>query len=344
MKIRVRISWLLVLLCLLLSGRPVQAHASGLKVQYFPLPAQVTPLYPVFRGKQLWFSPFELGTLMYFTPPNGKITTVPLPHVFADDLAFLTTAASDGGFWVYGVGGDTPTAYLYYLTAQNKGVVYTSHAAAFSSTPGKDGSLWYTYDGNMISKMSPNGVETDFQIRAPGYSNQYAQIVRAADDSFWCSFSNITHITPQGKWRTFYLPPYSGTPRQLIPLPDDRIWILSVDVLGNSHIAIMNAKGEAQSYTFDVPVTTMDPSNDRASFGYTKNFTTALAPDGTLWFLDYRHTQLVHSTIYGHVIKLYSFPAGGLNTTLPATLTLGPDGALWVAEPDTHRIARITLP
>jgi streptogramin lyase len=287
---------------------------------------------------------------MYFTPPNGKITTVPLPHVFADDLAFLTTAASDGFFWVYGVGGDTHTPYLYYLTAQNKGVVYTSHAYASSSTPGEDGSLWYTYDGNSISKMSPNGVETDFQIAPLGsYSNAYARIVRAADGSFWCSYTGMTHITPQGKWSTFLLPPFSGFPRQLIALPDGRIWLLAVNPFDSSStakIVIMTAKGETKSYAFDVPVTTMDPTNNAVPVpGIAKNFIYALAPDETLWFFDYRHTQLVHSTIYGHVIKLYSFPTGRPYEPddLPANLLMGPDGALWATEPGMHRIACITL-
>jgi ELWxxDGT repeat protein len=282
---------------------------------------------------------------LWFTESSGKIgrmTTTGVLSEFslpsnAPNAAIepgAITVGPDGNLWftedVPGVGAAigriTPTGVVTEFAVPG-----TGPADLRGITAGPDGNIWFTQyhldlgsghiTSNMIGKITPTGVITQFAVPTP--SSGPFEITAGPDGNLWfteLTANKIGRITPAGVFSEFAVP--ANEPLGIAVGPDGNLWF--TDNFGNE-IGKITPTGAVSEF----PLPT----------GNSPNGITA-GPDGNLWFTELFGNNVGECTPTGTVNE-FSLSAP---QSFPVAITAGPDGNIWFTEEGTSRIGQVVLP
>jgi len=199
----------------------------------------------------------------------------------------------------------------------------------YDMTAGPDCNLWFAESGlNIISRISPAGVFTDFSI--PTASSFPLSIVPGPDGNLWfteADAGNIGRITPAGVITEFPVNTASR-PIRIVSGPDGNLWFTDE---GTNAIGRMTTSGVVTE--FIVPTANANPN------------TPAVGPDGAIWFTETSSTLPGYPpAAIGRVTTTGQFTEFPIPTPsgAPVGITVGPDKNLWFTEEVANQIGRIT--
>jgi streptogramin lyase len=191
----------------------------------------------------------------------------------------------------------------------------------FGITTGPDGNVWFT-EGNLIGRMTPNGVLTEFLLPAGGGST--AWITVGSDGNLWFVEeigNQIGRITTTGVVTEFPIPTGGSRPTGLTAGPDGNLWFTES---GANKIGRITTAGVITE--FNIPTSNSGP------------YCITAGPDGNLWFTENLANRIGRITPAGAITEFPMNPGGGA----PTGITVGPDGNLWFMDWIGNKLARIT--
>ncbi len=231
---------------------------------------------------------------------------------------------SDGALWFTETAGDK----IGRITAA--GVITEFPITTVGSNPvgivaGPDGALWFAEAaGNKIGRITTAGVVTEFPVTT--VASQPNLLTVGPDGAIWFTELNgekIGRITTAGVITEFVPPTASDGPLQIVQGSDGNLWFTEA---GADKIARITPAGVITEFP------NPEPTN---AVGTTHAITPG--PDGRLYYTD------------AHNLKIGVITTGGVYSTetpIPSALggaqdiAIGPDGAIWFAEPLVNKIAR----
>jgi virginiamycin B lyase len=267
----------------------------------------------------------------------STITEFPLPPLTFNPIISTAgiTAGPDGNVWFTEpatgvVGRITPAGQVteFPTPVSNPGAI----------TAGPDGNLWFTggslLNDPSIGRITPAGQVTKFDL--PDRLGVPSGIAAGPDGNLWfteriyLSGEVVGQITPAGQLTEFTIPgPASGAASSIGAItagPDGNLWFVHDGIL-----ATITPAGALRDHVVDnlgdVALTT--------------------GPDGNLWaagtVIDPQTGQTTSAfidriSLTGSVTQ---FDLGS-SDNIPASITAGPDGNLWFAQPSIDQIGRIT--
>ncbi|HEV2238802.1 MAG TPA: zf-HC2 domain-containing protein [Ktedonobacterales bacterium] len=241
-------------------------------------------------------------------------TAFALPNAASHPTTII--AGPDGALWFTesgrgAIGRITPQGQLAEFALAGAGVYPTSLIV------GPDGKLWFAEEGaNAIGSITLGGAITEYPFVESLHPNS---IAAGADGNLWFTTAVPRHVmrmSPSGRLLGDYAIPAAGGGLPVLTRgPDGNLWFA---VPGTNTIGRISLSGAVTAFhstaTVDGPIVS--------------------GPDGNLWFSGDLGTRLGRVTPQGHFTI---FPAGGPllgAVALPGTiasLTAGPDGAVWLA-------------
>jgi YD repeat-containing protein len=234
---------------------------------------------------------------------------------------------SDGNLWVplYETGKIAKvTTTTGAVTEYSAGVKQPRDMAV-----GSDGNVWYTggtftYETNIISKMTPTGTRTAYTVPS---GDRVINITAGPDGNLWFrafpvgGTRKIGKITPNGTVTEYSLPSESN-PYAITAGPDGNVWF--ADYPRNKIVRMTPAGSITAEYSL--------PAGSGPS-EITKG------PDGNLWFTNEKTKKIGKITTSGTITE-YSVPG---ETNLASSLVAGPDGNMWFTTWGTPtRVGKIT--
>ena len=315
--------------------------------EYDVAPGSQFSLSKVLAGPDgnIWFYMSNEDSIGYITP-NGAVYT---RYVTIPQTAGCQTNISDC-FTVHDLRFG-PDHNLWYFAAQNvppytieirrvtlAGAVtrfplpqhgFGSFGFAFDT----DGNLWYFFQGNFIKpsynawvgKITISGSHesiTEFTLPEPDI---LVSMVGGPDGNMWF-FDDDTHaigkVTPAGAITEYPLPyrgKLAGTAQEEIILgADHNLWFIDPQA---GMVGRITPSGEITTY-------------DGKANSHPRALLTA--PDGSIWFRDDAQKALGHIPLGGRLVFYPLHAPMAINSSL----TIGPDGNLWVTL--YNQIARVT--
>lgn len=240
------------------------------KISEYPVHAAVLPAW-ITTGPDgaLWFTEGDSyvgrlttdGTLKEFavgSPDFWSITAGP------DGALWLALRATDDGGFVVRL---TTDGHMTKFKTPN---IFTADLAF-----GPDGNIWAADQAGFISRMTPAGVFTTFEVpfEKNAYGGYVGNIVAGPDGAMWFGWSSamgsfhsgwIGRVTMSGAFSRFELPT-SGDPTVLVVAPDGNIWL----TMNNSNVIVrVDMTGKTTSYAVKSPLGI------------------AVGPDGAIWFTE----------------------------------------------------------
>ena len=186
-------------------------------------------------------------------------------------------------------------------------------------TVGPDGNLWITNTGKFITRMTPDGSFSRFDIdELPGGELGADRIVAGPDGALWFGLAagGIGRITVTGTTSTF-TPEGVDTVTDLVVGPDGEVWVASSGV--------HNVIGQL---SMDGTVTTYDDHR------LVQPYRLVPGPDGNLWFTHFvpsfmteGRSGLGRMTLDGDFSFYEPDPATGIRVL--TELVAAPDGSIW---------------
>jgi virginiamycin B lyase len=200
----------------------------------------------------------------------------------------------------------------------------TQFAAPFEIVAGSDGALWFTEAGaNNIGRITTSGTITEYPLPA---NTAPDGIASGPDGAIWFTErgpEQIGRIDPANPGTPAspilaHFPLLAGMfdPSEITSGPDGRLWFTlpSASLVG----AIDPATGTVQGYS-----RTGEPTG-------------IVASSTSLWFTKYSGNEIENLSVSGSTLGVVQTDMG------PSGITLGPDGALWIAESLAGKIGRAT--
>lgn len=199
--------------------------------------------------------------------PDGVMTEFPL--VRGVDIA----SASDGSLWVTSAFADEPIFKLNLQGSLIDSFPIAAQTSAIGLAPGANGAVWFaqvSLDGNRISRMSADGVVTEF---GPGGGGFLTTPIAGPDGNFWfpAGEADIDRITPDGVITTFTAPSDVIPAQALGAGPDCNVWFTGV---GGTTVGRLTSAGVFTQ--FALPPET----------GFTILPAITAGPDGNVWFVE----------------------------------------------------------
>jgi virginiamycin B lyase len=200
---------------------------------------------------------------------NGDIAKFPTPSVDAGTESI--TAGPDGNvwfteFWISRVARITSSGVVTEFALPNP------NAGPRGITAGPDGNLWFAESDRSrpaIGRISPQGVETDFQVGQGTTDAPPYDIIAGPDGNLWITRrtnEGLGHISLQGRFVGVPLP-QGSKPSKAIAGPDDNVWFTDP---GSNAIARVSVAGVIREFPL--------PRRNSLPFGL------ALGGDGRIWF------------------------------------------------------------
>lgn len=246
---------------------------------------------------------------------------VPTANSGPTDIA----VGSDGALWFTEASGNN----IGRITAA--GIVTEFPIATPSSNPvgivgGPDGALWFAEAaGNKIGRITTAGVITEFPITTTAASAPNLLTV-GPDGAIWfteLSGEKIGRITMAGVITEFVPPTASDGPLEIVQGSDGNLWFTEA---GANKIARITPDGVITEFPNPEPTNAVGTTHAIAP-----------GPDGRLYYTDAHNLKIGVITTSG----VYS-----TETPIPSALggaediAIGPDAAVWFAEPLVNKIAR----
>ena len=264
----------------------------------------------------VWFAESVTGQVARITP-QGVVTQ------FAAGTPLYGPAniavGPDGNLWfteanTHAVGRITPAGVVTTFTT---GI--TQYTAAIVA--GSDGNMWFTEGSNMIGKITPTGVVTEY----PGAHGETNSITAGPDGNLWYATldHSIGRITTSGVVTSFTagIDASWGSSR-ITTGPDGALWF----TIDSGGIGRISTSGVVTEFS--------------AGLAGTEPLGITTGPDGALWFTDYAKDRIGRITTSG-AVSLYS--AGVSAGAGPQAITTGPDGNLWFTESQGHRVGKVVI-
>jgi virginiamycin B lyase len=265
----------------------------------------------------LYFLELRVGRIFQFSRAAGTVTreySLNVPNALLYNLVAgpgqsLSFTVTDATNFINYIGRVDPASGVISLYAVH------NNWSASPLAAGPDGNLWFATGPDTgptyISKITPQGIETDFQLPPPPRGAGPWQI-----DSLTAG--------PGG-----YLWATACVERHFRGNVFNQGFILQIDTAGHL-VHQFDLGGELANSTTPGQI--------------------IAGPDGNLWFTD-SHTQLdPEEPLYGQVTNRIGVmtPSGVFlelvpPTELPSALTGGPDGNIWFTEQVSNRIGAIVL-
>jgi virginiamycin B lyase len=211
----------------------------------------------------------------------------------------------------------------------------TGYGAPQSLTAGPDGNLWYPLPTSepSLDRYTPGGGITGYPLQ--GGEADPGSITVGADGSLWFTRfwpAGIGRITPSGEiteWPTGTSP--YGDPQSLITAPEGAEWFTQSTP---QRIARITTTGQVSEFALPNAVAS-------------SAIPLAVGPEGAVWFAladkaakgQGAHVSVGRITPQGAITE-YPLPTTGSEAS-PTSMTLGPEGDLWVAIIDPATLIRI---
>ncbi len=280
---------------------------------------------------------------------KGKVSVFPLPTSMA--IPGSITAGPDGNLWftetingqaspggqivqIGKIGRITPTGTVTEFPLP------ASTTIPGSITAGPDDNLWFTEmvsgpagPGGKIGRITPTGSVTEFPL--PTSLATLDSITAGPDGNLWFTEfvgvsvipgGKVGRITPTGSVTEFPLPTSTATHGSITAGPDGNLWFTETDPRGaGPNVTIGRITPTGTVTEFPLPASTTGLGSITAG------------PDGNLWFTEMvsgpaspggQIVQIGRITPTGTVTE-FPLPA---STTIPGSITAGPDGNLWFTE------------
>lgn len=312
-------------------------------VTEFPLASRSLPHdIAVGHDGNLWFTEEE-GLKIGKITPTGALTEY---SAFGFYIIRGITRGPDGNMWFVGggkIGKITPAGVITIYTIPNP----DPQESIYHIATGSDGNLWFTeIVANKIGKITPAGVITEYPI--PTTNSMPYGITLGPDGNIWFTEwagKKIGKITPAGVISEYPLSPdgNSGVPRDIVAGPDGHLWF-GIAAEPVNQIGRITTAGVVTKYALPQR---LDPAH------------IAFGPDGNIWLTEELSNNIgrfnpcqagAGSSQGGTSSSGGSSSVAGACT--PAARYLidvgidgmenGPDGNLWVAEPQTNKISKVT--
>ncbi len=275
----------------------------------------------------LWIADWDRISRM---TTSGEVTTYLVPFAETNRIsAYDIAAGPDGALWFTGSG----VAKIGRITTAG---VFTGYALPGSDhapqriATGSDGALWFTEvigQQGRIGRITTSGAITEYELSpCPGSCGRYpAGIVAGPDGALWFTDlgdNRLHRITTSGAITDF------GTlglglnvvPRSIAVGPDNALWFTAEDGNGpNDRIGRITTAGVITTY--ELP-----------GFNHCTPNSIVAGSDGGLWFTCQRVNMIGRISTAGEVTPYFLPPApSGDEFQWLRAITLGPDGALWIA-------------
>jgi streptogramin lyase len=313
-----------------------------------------------------------MAKLTHFADYGIKITTiVDTLYVFCDDKVVIYNVgpASDGvlqltyitstSFLSGTTFGDAVTVFNLQITGSSSP---SSKFVTQSPDSSKGGSgLWATENTNNIAHIAPDGTFTEYPIPTP---NSFpAAIVAGPDGNIWFVESvgnNIGRITPNGVITEFPVPTANALLGGITVGSDGNLYF--TEVANNGKIGRITTSGvitELPNTVGGYGIVTGSDGNLWVAAAFSIIRTTLAGvqttfplpqprfaakivngPDGALWYVNTSSNSIGRITTAG-VITETPFPTSNAVTLGVNAITVGSDGALYVAESNVNQIAQI---
>lgn len=280
----------------------------------------------------LWFTCGGVASICKITT-KGVSTEFTIPSSTVVGLGYPEgiTAGPDGNLWFT----DFVNRSIWKMTPLGQFtqfVVPTNGAAPSNIAAGPDGNLWFTDDNGQITKVTIDGVITQYTIPINGYSGGSLGIAAGPDGNMWFADGggSIGRVTPQGVIIEYKVPSNDHLPYDIAAGPDGNMWFVE-----NSDEGLGNDVGRITTTT--TTTTTLPPTTTTTTTTVTT--TPSVQPDFT--FAASPPSQSVapgstaQYTISWAAVGGYQF-AGNLNATIsgvPAGVTYSSPGgtgsAVW---------------
>jgi virginiamycin B lyase len=243
------------------------------------------------------FSPQPVSPRVFQKQPlnNPWLTTRLLQASLPTDLA----AGSKGYIWV----ADSGRQLISRVSPRLGYKDFPLSIKPYAITIGSDDNVWVTVKrGGIVARITPTGVETDFNIGLP--TAEITQIIAGPDGALWFSVldpdnsDGVGRITTSGAFK-FY-PAASGA-FVLTSGTDGNIWFTDY-----SNLYVMTVQGQ---------IVAQYPLSDQL-------YGSVIGPDGNMWFTG--NNNLYRVTSGGQVSQYASPPGSGLFDIA------NEDGRLWI--------------
>jgi len=301
------------------------ASVPSVSFTLYPIPTPSSSPFSITSGPDgaLWFTEAngnKIGRIM----TAGVITeyAVPTANAYPEGI----TAGADGALWF--------TEYLASkigrITTSGKFTEYAvpSFANPISIAAGSDGALWFTqYYANTVGRISTSGAFTEYPVPTPDAGPW--GITAGPDGALWfteASSGSIGRITTSGNITEY---PGSGGGGLITNGPDGALWFTEAQ----SGVGRISTAGVITLYG--------GPGGD-------SGITTG--PDGALWVTQFSGTegvlgritptQAISGAITYYNISEPNYPPVN---EFSASITTGPDGALWFTDFVPNLIGRASL-
>ncbi|MFI6323368.1 ATP-binding cassette domain-containing protein [Nonomuraea sp. NPDC050556] len=251
----------------------------------------------------LWFTLVHAGAIGRITV-DGSVGTFPLDP--ADGGPTVITPSPDGALWFTEFHGHRVGRIT---TSGEISSVDRPEAGPYGIAAGPDGAMWVTeLQSNTITRIAVDGAVTTYDVPVEGAMP--SAITRGPDDAMWFTMNTanaVGRITMDGEFTIHRLPTDAAAPVGITAGPDGALWFVEI---GAGQIGRITVDGEITEYPLKTPEARPH----------------AIVPgkDG-LWFTEWAACKLGHITLDGEITE-HDLPGEE-----PHGLTLGPDGAVWVA-------------
>ncbi|GLL04983.1 virginiamycin B lyase [Dactylosporangium matsuzakiense] len=263
----------------------------------------------------LWCTLVHAGRIARLTPA-GDVTLFDLDNRAAGPSVIV--AGPDGALW-FARFQDGRIGRITVDGELSSVAVPSPYGLAF--TP--DGALWSTeLNADRVWRTPPGGGDP-----APldlGTSAAMPSMLAAgADGAVWCTLNQGNAIARVDAPAVFALPTPGAAPVGIDAAPDGTAWFVEI---GAGQVGRITPGGHIEEY----------PLADRAA----RPHAIVADPAGGCWFTEWAGNRLGHISADGTAIRSFDLPAPGSE---PHGLTIGPDGAVWVAL-EVGRVIRFSDP
>ncbi|MGC2196746.1 MAG: Ig-like domain repeat protein [Terriglobales bacterium] len=273
--------------------------------------------------------------------PDVTFTIYPVPETSGGIPGI--TPGPDGALWFTtwnSIWRLTTVGVMTEYPLPDDGIFYPHGRGATDITTGPDGALWFTEGAAYkIGRITTAGVISEYPL-----SNDHSpqRIATGSDGALWFTefIDRIGRITVDGTISEFQLTPCAGTcgryPNGITAGPDGALWFTD---LGDGRIHSITTAGLVSDYGRPSSPYGLQPGDIISG------------PEGALWltFGDTAgpHDHLGRVTMAGEItvypVPIYARPTyNGYNNLAPASITTGPDGALWFASSRVSVIGRMS--
>jgi len=230
-------------------------------------------------------------------------------------------ASGPGGMWFTEYGANR----IGLIALDGSFSEFAVSSAARGIVGGPDGNLWFTSDG-FVSRMTTNGVVTDFLSNSFSFPGNPVSITVGPDHFLWFTDADIEggligHATVAGQITETYIRSFNAPdPAGITWGPDGNLWFTLFGQYGYAGIDRLTPSGALSEF----PLPRMSGV-----------WSITAGSDGNLWFTEANANKVGRITLSGDVTEFNV--SGG-----PRGIAAGPDGNLWFTENTGNKIGRIS--